>query len=455
MAMTPPTIQATMEILKTTKMCNRRVTMQQGTKMRQLQEMVQVQRSPLRSKTLPAVRSLPSPITKEEIVEAQRPSEMVDGPLRGVVYYRTSIEKENNADARITIDQQEPLVNAAIKAFNAEEVHEPIKDKAISGETFDDRPGLEKIEELAKNDEINVVIVSDIDRLGRICEKTIEFVKRLRYEYDTYVMANVRWYDVADGDDLETFNAKAGRAEAENKKRGGRGARAKLFKIIEQGSDAYLSWYHSVPVACVESEAEHGIKLAQDERREIPKLALDAFNNLDASQNEYAKTEKRVRQRLQDEFDYEYDDDLDIKSILQDPIYTGRAVLRVTQAETHSVDQVKIPIAMPDLQLYDEEYIQKWENAKEKIAQLDEKYGDNKKDRPEALIEEFGPEIIDNVVASWILVCPKCGSTSDYEYNGHTNDADGVRRQKCKCTGTEDTHCFVVPTRREWEDLHE
>ena len=404
--------------------------------------------------TTPSISSLPDPVSKEELVNAQRPSEMVDGPLRGVAYYRTSTEEENENDARITIDQQKPLVDAAFKAFNVEQAHKPIKDRAISGEIFEDRPGLEKIEELCKNDVVNVVIVSDIDRLGRICEKTIGFVKRLRYEYDTYVISNVRWYDVADGDDLETFNAKAGRAEAENKKRGGRGNRGKLFKLLEYGSESYLSWFNTIPTACVKADSDHGIELATDARREIPKLAIDEFRNLDVDRNEYAATEERVRQRLQEEFNYEYEGELDIKSILQDPIYTGSAVLHITKAETHSVDQAEIRIPMPELRVYDEEYIEKWEQVQDKIAELDKKYRDKQGNRPETLLDEFGPQMVDETLATWTLICPKCGSTSDYSYYGFTEDVDGTRRQKCKCTGSDKAHFFRVPTREEWERFH-
>lgn len=407
---------------------------------------------------LPPVHRVPPATTKEELIDAQRPSEMVDGPLRGVAMYRTSTEEESDENAQITIDQQEPLVNAAIKAFNIQMDHEPIKDRAVSGENYD-RDGLEKIEELAEAGEINVVIVSDIDRIGRICEKTIKFVKKLRYEYEVYVVANVRWYDVSNGDDLETFNAKAGRAEAENKKRGGRGNRGKLFKLVEHGSDSYLSWFRSIPVGCEgydDDNKDLGIKLAEDERREIPRIALEEFMDMEEDRNEYARTEERVRERLFEEYRYEYEGELDIKKILQDPIYTGRAVLSITQAETHSVDQAEIVIEMEDLQLFDEEYIEMWEQAQEKIERIEKRERDKKEARPGVMLSEFGPEMIDDVVASWTLICPKCGSTSDYEFHGFRRDADGTKRQKCKCTGGEEgAHFFRVPTRDEYDELHD
>lgn len=403
----------------------------------------------------PSLSRIPEPSTKEDLIDAQRPGEMVDGPLKGIAYYRTSTEEDSSENARITIDQQKPLVDAAFKALSIEHAREPIKDRAISGEDFD-RPGLEAIEELAENGEINVVVVSDIDRLGRICEKTIEFVKRLRFEYDVYVVANVRWYDLSNGDDLETFNSKAGRAEAENKKRGGRGNRGKLFKLVEKGSDAYFSWFKSVPVGYVEDGDNGGIKIADDERREIPRITLEEFLDIEElRRNPYARTERRVRDRLRDEYDFEYDGELDIRSILQESVYTGRAVLNIQKSETHSVDEAQITIDMSDLRLYDDEHISMWEAAQKRIRQFSEKVRNKRENRPEAQLEEFGPEMIDEVVASWTLVCPQCGSISDYEFYGTTEDADGTRRQKCKCTGGDEPHFFRVPTREEYNRLRE
>ncbi len=406
---------------------------------------------------LPSVQGISQVTTREELIDAQRPSEMVDGPLRGVGYYRTSTEEESSKNARITIDQQEPLVTAAFKSYDIESVREPIKDRAISGETFD-RDGLDKIEQLAEEGEINVVVVSDIDRLGRICEKTIEFVKRLRYEHDVYIVANVRWYDVSNGDDLETFNAKAGRAEAENKKRGGRGNRGKLFKLFDHGSDSYLSWFKTIPVGCEGYDDEDkslGIKLADDETRQIPLIALEEFYQIEENRNEYARTEKQVRTRLREELDYEYEGELNIKRILTNPIYTGRAILQINQAETHSVDKAEVVIEMEDLQLFEGEQLEMWEEVQEKVQRIQERERNKIEARPSTTLKQFDVELVDDVVAAWTLICPVCGSTSDYQFDSPTTDADGTVRQKCKCTSQDDPHYFRAPTREELEELHD
>jgi hypothetical protein len=404
---------------------------------------------------IPEVDHLPTPVTREEITQAQLPSKMVDGPLRGVPYYRTSPHDEQNdsTNPSITKDQQKPMVEGAFRAFSIEQVHEPIEDQAVSGEEFD-REGLEEIEELAEAGKINVVVVSDIDRIGRVCEKTIEFVKRLREEYDVYVIANFQFYDVSQGDDLETFNAKAGRAEANNKKRSGRGNRAKLFKLVDNGSDAYQSWFQTIPVGYEEGDTEHGIRIASDQTREIPKLVVEEFLDLSVESGEYAETGRRVRERLREEFDYEYEGELNIKDILTDPIYTGRALLKIRRPHTHRVDKAEIVVKMSDLQLFNEEYTEMWEEAQEKVDRLEQKYRDKKEAHPETLLARFGPEMVDEEVAEWTLVCPECGSTSEYVYYGTTRDTDGTKRQKCKCTGgNEDVHYFRVPTREEFEAL--
>lgn len=77
---------------------------------------------------------------------------MVDGPLLGVIYYRSNENGDDEA-TQITIGQQKPLGRASVRFFNVDTVREPIKDRAISGETVD-RPGLEKIEEPAEAGEI-------------------------------------------------------------------------------------------------------------------------------------------------------------------------------------------------------------------------------------------------------------------------------------------------------------
>jgi DNA invertase Pin-like site-specific DNA recombinase len=252
------------------------------------------------------------------LLGSRQPREKIDGEIRGVAYYRTS---KASTQSGIRLKQQKPLVDATFNTHDILTARTPLKDNGISRENFD-REGLEVIEDLAKEGEIDAVVVSDIDRLGRIADKTIRFAKHLRKEHDVYIIANVRWYDLSNGDDLETFCAKAGRAESENKKRGGRGNRAKLAKLLEDRSSAYLTWFRRVPFGYKQVGDTKGIEPAGDYREEVCKAIFEVFLEVDERGGEYAETERRVKNRFQHHVDATQE--LEIKKILTDlcPLHT-------------------------------------------------------------------------------------------------------------------------------------
>lgn len=99
----------------------------------------------------------------------------------GRIYTRVSSKEQAN-DGKSISSQKEDLLNIC-KAKNISLIDDPVVDAGFSGADFA-RPGIRDIVESARDPECDFVIISQIDRLGRAALKTINFIMKLKEQWD-------------------------------------------------------------------------------------------------------------------------------------------------------------------------------------------------------------------------------------------------------------------------------
>jgi len=104
-----------------------------------------------------------------------------DRPLRIVLYGRVSalMGRDPESDEFHSTELQVSSMRHAFAPLGMREVHEPILDVDVSGQTFD-RVGTDRILELADARAIDAVGLPDLSRLGRNALESLQFIKKLR-----------------------------------------------------------------------------------------------------------------------------------------------------------------------------------------------------------------------------------------------------------------------------------
>ncbi len=116
--------------------------------------------------------------------------------MKAAVYARVSVKHQNRKD--LSIEAQNTLCEKYLR--QKKDIREPeiefFSDLGYSGRRFD-RPALLRLQEKAKNGEIQCVVVKDLSRLGRDYRRTGELAEKFFPSYGVRLLSVSEGYDSA------------------------------------------------------------------------------------------------------------------------------------------------------------------------------------------------------------------------------------------------------------------
>lgn len=119
--------------------------------------------------------------------------------LKAWGYIRVSTDEQK--EEGVSLDAQEAKIKAwaEIKDMDLVEV---IRDEGLSGKNLDDRPGIQKLMELAEGPETEAVIVYKLDRLSRRTRDLLYLIE------DVFKKGNTRFFSITENIDTKTAMGK-------------------------------------------------------------------------------------------------------------------------------------------------------------------------------------------------------------------------------------------------------
>ena len=97
--------------------------------------------------------------------------------MKAVGYIRVSTKSQKEKGSSLDVQEVKIREYCALKDFD---LHEVIGDRGISGMSFDKRDGYKSLLEMIEKDEVDVVVVHSLSRLGRKMKDVIAFMEMLR-----------------------------------------------------------------------------------------------------------------------------------------------------------------------------------------------------------------------------------------------------------------------------------
>ena len=113
------------------------------------------------------------------------------------IYMRLSRDDERQGES-LSIENQRTILTKYIEEQQGWTVYDEYVDDGISGTTFEERPGVQRLLEDAKNGRINLIICKDLSRFGR------NYIEVGRYIDYIFPMYNIRF--IALTDNIDTIN---------------------------------------------------------------------------------------------------------------------------------------------------------------------------------------------------------------------------------------------------------
>ena len=351
-----------------------------------------------------------------------------------IIYVRVSSneQKEDGRSLDSQVDELTSIVKADpnVRAFTPE----PIRDEGETGTNFD-RKGIQRVAELAHDDEVTHLLVDTIDRIGRSVAETIMFIKHLRRKCGVKLKTRTQEFDIRKPTDKMQVTMLAAMADFGTMNRARSAHRSKADNFLKDKN--WNSWYGKyVPFGYepVNGDSDEGgwIEPVDD----LKVVVHDIYNKFVDYENYSTVTEeinKEYRSVLNEHcVDSEKPTDnalsrQQIKSILSRPVYKGEPTIPVTSLNHY---EAYPSVNDSELAMVSEET---FEDTQEIVTQLKEKYSskDGLTFSPADYAEEFNPFVVDTVSPTVQLLCPKCEDelVSDGQYQIDTQYAS--RMYKC------------------------
>ncbi|WP_175459657.1 recombinase family protein [Natronorubrum sediminis] len=328
-----------------------------------------------------------------------------------LIYVRVS-SNEQKEDGRSLESQEDELTSIVDANPNMRTyMQEPIRDEGKTGTNFE-REGIQRVAELAHNDEVTHLFVDTIDRIGRSVAETIMFIKHLRTKCDVKLLTRTQEFDVLKPTDKMQVTMLASMADFGTMNRARSSHRSKADNFLKDKQ--WSSWYGSdVPVGYVRIDEEDWIQPIEW----MKPIIRDIFDEF-IEQESYADVESIINERYSEELSRlseETNEDGDInedsgltysqiRSMLRRPLYKGEPTIPVTSLEHY---EPYPSIVDPGLALVSED---KFKKAQEIIVELRKKHSSNENVTfsPADYNEEFSPFVVEATSPIVELQCPKC-----------------------------------------------
>ena len=351
-----------------------------------------------------------------------------------IIYVRVS-SNEQKEDGRSLDSQVEELTSIVesdpnMRAFTPE----PIRDEGETGTNFD-RDGIQRVAELAHDDEVTHLFVDTIDRIGRSVAETIMFIKHLRRKCGVKLKTRTQEFDIRKPTDKMQVTMLAAMADFGTMNRARSAHRSKADNFLKEKN--WSSWYGKyVPFGYEQINGdsdEAGWIEPVNELKVVVQDIYEEFINCGNYSTVAEEINKKYRSVL-NEYCVDSDELVDevlsrqqIKAILRRPVYKGEPTLPVTSLNHYEEHP---SVNDPELAMVSAETFEK---AQDIVTQLKEKYSskDELSFSPADYAEEFSPFVVDTVSPIVQLLCPKCENelVSDGQYQIDTRYAS--RMYKC------------------------
>jgi DNA invertase Pin-like site-specific DNA recombinase len=319
-----------------------------------------------------------------------------------LIYVRVS-SNEQKEDGRSLESQEDELTsiveaNPDMRSFTPE----PIRDEGKTGTNFD-RPGIQRVTELAHEDEVTHLFVDTLDRIGRSVAETIMFIKNLRNECGVKLRTRAQEFDILKPTDKMQLTMLAAMADFGTMNRARSAHRSKADNFLKDKE--WSSWYGDyIPIGYKEKD-DGWIEPSEDWVpiiRELYDLYIDTEN--------YVEVKRRINSKYPEilsDYDEIEGDELSrqqIRRILTRPVYKGEPTLPITSLEHYESNPSR---SDPNLAIVSDKVF----NKVEKIVQKNKEKNsanDEVTFSPAEYAEEFSPFAVDTVSPTVQLKCPKC-----------------------------------------------
>ncbi len=290
--------------------------------------------------------------SEEETTDTERDKDdydTTDDRPKGLIYARVSSESQTandeteNEDSDDTeTDVEKGSINGQIQKLETkaeqegiELPYEPITDKAETGTNFE-RDGIQEVFDICLKEDIDLLLVEKIDRIGRNTPQTLYFIYILQSECGVTILTPAGEKDVGEMRGLLHTTLMSLMAEVQNQIRTAKASDERIRKFLKDKK--WKSYYTKVPLGYSETE-DDWLSVNPEEKQ----IVRDLFRKFVQCEN-YNKTERYI--------DEEYGPDVldghNVKTLLQNSVYIGRPRIPEEQIKETSYEN---NLSEPDLNI--------------------------------------------------------------------------------------------------------
>lgn len=322
----------------------------------------------------------------------------------------TSEQKENGRSLKSQEQELKSIVEDSpnIRSFTVD----PIRDEGKTGTNFD-REGIQRVAELAQDDEVTHLLVDTVDRIGRTVAETMMFIQNLRRKCGVKLMTRAQEFDIRKPTDKMQVTMLAAMADFGTMNRARSAHRSSADNFLKDKK--WNSWFPMPPIGYKEEEDDDWIQPIEELKpviRDIYQYFLQTENYSEVARKINTKYPERI-DRMERE-DTESLSSQQIRAIVSRPVYKGEPTIPVTSLEHYDPNP---SIEDSTLQIVSEET---FEEAESLVETISKKYSSNSdlNYSPADFAEEFDPFTVDTVSPTVQLKCPKCEDslTSNGQY---------------------------------------
>ena len=309
------------------------------------------------------------------------------------LYLRVSTDRQ--AEKGFSLKDQEERLRAEAERLKATRIY-PIVDAGESGTDFN-RKGLNEILELARGNNIQYVLVTSLDRIGRDLIESLDYTRKLR-DFGVKIIAAGTEADIATEEGLMNSTIQFLSAELENRRRtkSSIAGRIQSFKSRRWGSPVPKG-YHKRKDGWIEKEPSWD---------PLIKDVFDSFLRVGNYRAVRDIINKRYRDFLTNPVTRHQ-----IKQILHDPTYMGKP----RYAGKVTVEDSGLAYVNPET----------FEKVQELANRIRRRYSHKKKDALQDLVRKYGLDVLEFIPDTAVL-CPDCkgvmvknGTISIGEWTAH------------------------------------
>lgn len=313
-----------------------------------------------------------------------------DDKKRCAIYARVSTNEQ--AEEGASIDAQIGNLKDLIEQTEDLKLTKTIKDEGKSGTNFN-RSGFEEIQELAAKDEIDRLLVTELDRIGRNVIKTLREIEELREKGVIITTPDKSIIDIKDPSQRVPVVIETLMADMQNRRRTDKIMRSKI-ELFKDGN--WKSWYKKIPMGYKERE-DGWLKVNNEEKEMVQDIYKTFIKN-----KKYKRTLEEINARHDFSEDISYQQ---LINILHNPVYIGKPTIDSEYVEEIE-NEKEIVKEDEDLKIIDEEV---YEEVQKKTQDI---YKKSANDPEGATVEEisweYGAGYTYHISQYVGIICPDC-----------------------------------------------